>query len=184
LSSDIVRMDGLLRRYGPETAAIRTALQRYTGASLEDLFSNGGGTKQNVDNPATAKLLDDVQDRILALTPADDRQRWLSAQALQLAADLSAASSLVVQENVSSLPFPFLGAVLIWLTVLFASFGVFAPGNVTTVVALFLCAFAVSSAVKLVLDLDTPFDREIHVSPPPIHISSDPLRHAMQAINR
>jgi len=40
-------MDGLLRRYGLETAAIRTAVQRYAEASLEDLFSTGANMEAN-----------------------------------------------------------------------------------------------------------------------------------------
>jgi hypothetical protein len=31
---------------------------------------------------------------------------------------------------------------MLWLTVLFASFGLFAPRNVTVIIALFLCALA------------------------------------------
>ena len=173
-----------LRRYGPETEAIRNALQSYTATKYADLFSRGAGAKRNVDNPATAKLLDGVQDRILTLKPADDRQRWLSARALELAAKVGEAGALLSQENTNSLPLPFLGAVTLWLAVLFASFGLFAPRNVTVVVALFLCALAVSTAFKLILDLDTPFEGNIRLAPPPIRISSDPMRHALDAIRR
>lgn len=129
---------------------------------MEDLFPTGADKRRNVDDPASDAVLDDVQDRILALRPGDDRQRWLAAQALQLASHLSETRSLLVQQNVSSLPLPFVGAVVLWLTVVFASFGLFAPRNTTTIVALFFCAFAVSAAIKLVLDLDTPFEGGIH----------------------
>ena len=184
LSSDIIRLDMLLRRYGPEAEAARNALQRYTTMKFDDLFSNGAGRKSNVDNPATLKILDDVQDRILVLKPVDDRQRWLGAQALQLAAEMSEARSLLVQQNESSLPLPFLGAVMLWLAVVFASFGLFAPRNATAIIALFFCAFAISAAIKLILDMDTPFGGDIRLSRPPIHISSDPLRHAIEAIRQ
>ena len=184
LSSDIVRLDALLRRYGPEADTTRTALQHYAAAKLEDLFPNGDGRKPDVANPATLKLLDDVQDRIVLFKPADDRQRWLGGQALQLAGELGDAGAGVIQQDVSSLPLPFLGAVTIWLVVVFASFGVFAPRNATTIIALFLCAFAVSAAIKLVMDLDTPFEGDIRITRPPIHISSDPLRQAADTIRR
>ena len=184
LSSNISQLDALLRRYGPETAAIRDILQRFTATKLEDLFADRADGKHNVDSPATARMLDDVEDRILALKPADDRQRWLSAEALRLAADVGAARSLLVQQNVNSLPLPFVGVVVLWLIVVYGSFGLFAPRNATTVVALFFSVLAVSMAFKLVLDLDNPFDRGIRVTPPPIRISGEPLRHALETIRQ
>ena len=58
-------------RYGPETASIRTALQRYTELKLEDLFPTKPDGRCDVDSsPTTAKVLDDVQDQILGLKPA------------------------------------------------------------------------------------------------------------------
>ena len=184
LSSDIIQLDATLRRYGPETEAARAGLQSYATLQLQDLFSSGTNRRPNVDDPASAALLEVVQDRILALKPADDRQRWLSAQALAQATGINQVRAQLVQQNVNTLPLPFVGAVLLWLVVVFASFGLFAPRNVTAFVALFFCALAVSSAVKLVLDLDTPFEGGIRLTPPPIHISSDPLRHAIGTINR
>jgi hypothetical protein len=147
---------------------------------VEDLFPSD--TRPNVDNPATLKMLDHVEDLILTLKPGDDRQRWLSTQALQLTVAVGDVQARLSQEDVNSLPLPFLGAVMLWLTVLFASFGLFAPRNVTVIIALFLCALAVSAAIKLVLDMDTPFEGRIQLSRPPIHISSDPMRHAIEVI--
>jgi len=184
MSSNIILLDATLRRYGPETEAVRAGLQSYSTMELQDLFSSGTSRRPSVDDPKSAAALEVVQDRILALKPADDRQRWLSAQALTLAAGVNQERSLLVQQNVTTLPLPFVGAVLLWLVVVFASFGLFAPRNVTAFVALFFCAFAVSSAIKLVLDLDAPFEGGIRLTAPPIHLSSDPLRHAIEAINR
>jgi hypothetical protein len=183
LSSEMIRLDAILRRYGPETESIREGQQRYARMRFDDLFSRGPNGQRNVADQAAAKLQDELQDRILNLKPQDDRQHWLVDQALQLSAQMNVERSLLVQEDANSLPLPFMGAVIIWLSVVFASFGLYAPRNITTVIALFFCAFAVSSALKLVLDLDTPFDGNIHLSPPPIHISSDPLRRAIETIN-
>lgn len=183
-SADIGQLDSLLRRYGPEADPLRKALQRYTELKLEDLFPTAANGRRDVANPATAKVLDDVQDRMLALKPGDERQRWLSAQALAASVKVSAAQSKMVEENTNTVPLPFVGAVTLWLAVLYASFGLFAPRTSVTVIALFLSAFAVSMAFKLVLDLDTPFAGGIHVTPPPIHISSEPLRDVLQVIRK
>ena len=49
---------------------------------VEDLFPSD--TRPNVDNPATLKRLDHVEDLRVTRNPGDDRQRWLCTQALQL----------------------------------------------------------------------------------------------------
>ena len=184
LSSNIGQLDVLLRRYGPETAPIRDVLQRFTVMKLDDLFADKADGKRNVDSPATAGMFDDVEDRILALRPGDDRQKWLSGEALRLAAGVRAARSLLVQQNVNSLPLPFVGVVVLWLIVVYGSFGLFAPRNATTVIALFFSILAVAMAFKLILDLDNPFDRGIRLTPPPIRMSSEPLRRTLETIRQ
>ncbi len=184
LSSNISQLDELLRRYGPEADGIRDMLKRFTAMKLDDLFSDPAGGKHSVDNPATAKLFNEVEDRILALKPGDERQRWLSTEALRLAAGVAAARSLLVQQNVNALPLPFVAVVVLWLIVVYGSFALFAPRNATTIAALFFSVLAVSMAFKLVLDLDSPFDRGIRVTPPPISISSEPLRHTLETIRQ
>ena len=183
-SADIGELDQLLRRYGPQTDPVRKALQRYTELKLEDLFPTKANGRRDVDSPTSAGVLDDVQDQILALRPGDERQRWLSAQALAASARVSAAQSKMVEENTNTVPLPFVGAVTLWLAVLYASFGLCAPRSSVTVVALFLSAFAVSMACKHVLDLDTPLAGGIHVTRPPIHISSESLRDVLQVIRK
>jgi hypothetical protein len=64
-----------------------------------------------------------------------------------------------------------------WLAIVFTSFGLFAPHNLTAGAALFLCAIAVSCAVQVIFELDTPFQGIIR-------ISSAPTRHALEMISR
>jgi hypothetical protein len=175
MSADLIRLDRLLRRYGPEAGTAREGLQRYVAMKFDDLFPGGTYGKPNVDNRATLETMEHVQDSILALRPEDNRQQWLIAQALQLMAAISETRWLLVQQSASSIPLPFLIMFVFWLTLLFGSFGLFAPRNVTTVVALFLCSLAVSGGVEMVLDMDSPFEGAVH-------ISSAPMRHAMEVI--
>ena len=61
----------------------------------------------------------------------------------------------------------FLVALLFWLTITFASFGLFAPRNALVVTVLFVCALSVASAVFLVLEMDGPFDGLLWVARAP-----------------
>jgi len=59
-----------------------------------------------------------------------------------------------------------------WLSLIFASFGLFAPRNATVIVTLFVCALSVSGAIFLILELDRSFEGLLQ-------ISSAPLRDAL-----
>jgi hypothetical protein len=184
LSTHIVRVDLLLRRYGLETIPARAALRNYTSTIFHDLFPPTQDGTRIVEDPAADQALDQVQALIISLKPTSDLQNWLKGQALGLAAEVSAARWLLAQHEISSFPLPFLGAVVLWLTFLFASYGFFAPLNATSVVAIFLCAFAVCTAVKLILDMDTPFAGGIYLESPPIHVSNVPLRRALELLGQ
>jgi len=106
LSADIIQLDGLLHRYGPEAAPVRQALQRYTAMKIVDLTPVGNNGISNMDSPASLRALEEVQDLILALKTTDNRQHWLIDQAMQLVADVGGARSLLIQQNESSIPLP------------------------------------------------------------------------------
>ena len=182
LSVDIIQLDGLLRRYGPEADPVRQTLQRYTAMKIADLTPGESDRMVNLENPASLRALTQIQDMILALKTTDGRQHWLIDQAMMLVGDMGGARLLLIEQNQSSVPLPFLFMIVLWLTILFTSFGLFAPRNVITVTALFLCAFAVSSAVKVILDMDAPFGGRIRMSGFPLRVSTDPMRHAIEVI--
>ena len=66
----------------------------------------------------------------------------------------------------------FLVLPVFWLSIVFASFGLFAPANPTTIVILFLCSLAVSGGIVLIEELDNPQSGLIQ-------ISSDSMRKAL-----
>jgi hypothetical protein len=55
-----------------------------------------------------------------------------------------------------------------WLTIIFISFGLFAPRNMTVVVSLFVSALSVSGAIFLILEMYSPYAGLIHVSAAPL----------------
>src|SRR5262249_30355577 len=127
------------------------------------------------ENPRTLTLLEDLEDRLSSLKSATSTQEWLQSQALQIVGDVETVRWALAQESSSLIPLPLLGAMLIWLAVIFVSFGLFAPRNATTIVALFFTAFAMAAAVKVTIDMETLQGR--------VHLSSAALRHAVEEIN-
>jgi hypothetical protein len=113
-----------------------------------------------------------ILDKIQELSPKNDSQRSLQAQALNMAIDLGKMRWLMFEQGGSSISMPLLVMLVFWLTIIFSSFGLFAPRNATVVTTLFLCALAVAAAIFLILEMYAPFQGLIQ-------ISSAPLRSAL-----
>jgi len=175
-SNDLIRMDRLLRRFGPAAQTSRDVLGRYAAMKVQDLFPAGGAGTIRFDDPRALNLLEQLEDGVSSLKPATSTQQWLQSQALQVAGELETTRWALVQENSTLIPLPLLGAMIIWLTVIFVSFGLFAPCNATTIGALFFAAFALAAAVKITIDMETLQGR--------VRISSTPMRHALDEISR
>jgi hypothetical protein len=112
--------------------------------------------------------IEEIQDQILALTPQTDTQRWLKTEALKLTDEVVRTRWRVLGSAAGSVPRPFLGVVIFWLTVTFASFGLYAPRNATVLFVLLVASASVAAAVFLILELDNPFDGIIRVSAAPL----------------
>jgi hypothetical protein len=177
LSADIIRLDRMLRRYGPDAEAARETLRRYAERKTADLFPDNPKDPVRIDNEATYDLLFRVEELLLALHPADARDQWLVGQAMTLAANIGNTTWLLAQQERQEMPRAFLILVTFWLTLLFASFGLFAPRKLMSAVVLVLCALAVSGAVELILELEDPFTRLVRISPLP-------MRNAVHALTQ
>jgi hypothetical protein len=65
----------------------------------------------------------------------------------------------------------------LWLVIIFAGFGLNAPGNAVSVMTITLGALSIASVMFVILDLDTPFVGFFTVS-------SEPLREALAQLSR
>ena len=173
---DLLTLDRLLARYGPETTPTRAALKSAIGRKIELLWPQDGSNPAQADPSVSGAVLEGLVESIRALTPRDDAQRHLQSRALDLGESLLATRWLAVADQSTSIPFAFLVVLLSWLLIIFASFGLFAPRNATVVVVLVLCALSVAGAVFLVLEMDRPLEGLIRVSP-------EPLRQAFAKLN-
>lgn len=162
----ILTLDRHLARYGPETQPTRDLIQRAIAARIEDIWHVGG--LQTLHAAGGAPPIEDIENQILALSPQNDNQRWFKSEALKLSQEIVKARWRVLESSGGSVPVPFLVVVIFWLTVTFASFGLYAPRNATVVAVLFVAAVSVAAAVFLVLELDGPLDGFIRVSSKPM----------------
>ena len=175
----LLALDRVLARYGPETGQIRSQLKQAVGERIDMIWPSDSSRPRALDPTASgmAPRVEALADAIRSLKPHDDLQKALQTRAVDLAEILLQARWLATAGIEASVPLPFLVVLLFWLTVTFASFGLFAPRNGTVIVVLFVCALSIGGALFLVLELDGPFDGLLRVSP-------DPLRFAYTHINR
>jgi hypothetical protein len=178
-AADILTLDRVLARYGSDASEIRKNLKHAIGDRIEMIWPQGSFKSANLDplRSGAESEVERLAGAIRGLNPRDDTQRALKSRALDLTEALLQARWLVLAGTETSVPVPFLVILLFWLTITFASFGLFAPRNATVLVVLLVCAVSVASAVFLVLEMDVPFDGLLK-------ISSQPLRYAYAHLNQ
>lgn len=172
-SADLILLDRNLAQYGPETAAARAVLRRYVDFKIAAMWPAEAAV---VADPAGWRLLEQVQESVRTLTPATDSQRFIQPRALQIGGDL-AQTRWLLNEQVGSIPVPFLLVVASWLAIIFTSCGLFAPRNVVVITVLFFCSLSIAGALFLILDMAQPFQGFVRVS-------SAPLRNALAMLGQ
>ena len=172
MSANIILLDRVLAHYGPETKDARDLLKGTVNNMINRMWPQEGSGPQL--QPVAAEAF---YDKIQALSPQNEVQRQLQAQAVKISVDIGQSRWLLFEQGGRSIPMPFLVLLIFWVTVIFLSFGLFAPRNATVIVTLFLCALSLSGAIYLILELDHPFGGLVQ-------ISSAPLRSALSQIDK
>jgi hypothetical protein len=165
MSANIILLDRVLAHYGPETKDTRELLPDFVGNMIGQIWPESSSQPKEL-NPKQGDLLYDMME---GLSPQNDTQRTLKAQAQKVSIDIAQTRLLLLEQGGSSIPKPFLVLLIFWVTIIFLSFGVFAPRNMTVIAALLLCALSVSGAIFLILELDRPFAGIIQISSAPLH---------------
>ena len=123
----------------------------------------------------TIIMLESVQDEILDLEPKNPRQEYLRTLCLTLTSTIIQAGWSLETLAGHSIPVPFLILLVFWLSIVFASFGLFAPPNPTTIVMLLLCSIAVSGGIYFIEELDNPSSGLIQISPDAMRRSANEI---------
>jgi len=175
LSANVVLLDRVLAHYGSEAKEARDMLRSVVASALDRIWPADSSRAAQLEPTATPA--EGLYDKIRGLSPQDEAQRSLQAEALQIAIDLARTRWLLFEQAGSSISMPFLVLLAFWLVIIFVSFGLFAPRNATVLVTMLVCALSVSGGIFLILELDRPFAGLIR-------ISSAPLRSALAHLGR
>lgn len=173
---DILTLDRLLARYGPETKAMRGTLKMLVAQRVDAIWP-GQPRPPLLDPGRTLAQAESLAEQIQELAPHNPRQEAIRSRATELSESLLRVRWMVIPEGARTIPMPFLLILLLWLTLTFTSFGLFSPRNPTVLAVLFVCSLSVGSALFLVLELDSPFDGWLKVSP-------EPMRYTLSLLDR
>ena len=165
-SANVVLLDGILAQYGPETKEARDQLRVVVTRVLDRMWSKDRASSAPSDPSSAGGAA--FFEKIQGLSPKDDRQRLLQAQAFNLAIGLGQTRWLMYEQGTTSVSVPLLVVLVLWLTLILGSFGLFAPANATVITSLCLSALSVEAAIFLILEMYSPYSGVIQVSSAPL----------------
>ena len=175
MAAKVTFLGRVLAAYGPEAAGVRAQLRETMEEGIRQMWP--GEMRRPARLAPNTQAANAAYGAIQALSPHNDMQVALKAQAASLAVDVAQVRSLLVAQSVASVSKPMLIILVSWLVVIFLGFSVLAPPNATTILALLVSALAVSGAIFLILELDEPFGGLIG-------ISSEPMLNALHQIEK
>ena len=173
ITADLILLDDILTQYGPQARFVREQIRSTVGPFADRLWrEKETGTRGPFETDATEQQ---VYLAIQKLSPQDNVQRSLQSRAVQVSNDLAQARFLLFVQSENLIPTPFLAVLAFWLMIIFASFSLFSPLNVTVVTFLFLFALSSACAIFLILQLSRPFTGLMMISSAPLRNALAPL---------
>jgi hypothetical protein len=160
IAARALELDIALAEFGPET---KEARERFKAGmqKVHDMF--WGGNPIFDSNPGQLRPgkaipnLEAIDASVAALNPGTSLQKQAVATAAADAGFIRSTRLLIALQLQSPVSWPLVTIVIIWSVLLFCGFGLLSRINSTTVVALGFGAFAVASALFLIIELSQPY---------------------------
>jgi hypothetical protein len=174
-ASKLLQLDGVLRRYGPEAAPARAQLKAAAIQIYEDDWGHGSETPPTVVDSSAA--IDVFAKSLDSLNPTTEAERFRHSRANEIAASIVDQRLLTSLQISNSISWPFLIILVSWTSLLFFGFGITVRRNGTSIATLAVAAFAVASAVFLIVELSEPYSGWLR-------LPSTPLAQAIDALGQ
>jgi len=166
-SANIVVLDRVLAQYGPETGEVREILRGAVAHIVEETWSHSRHASSQFGR-ASSTSSGIILEKIQALSAETEFQRAMKSQAWNMALNVVQTRWLLYEQGAGSASKPMVVVMVFWLTIVFVSWGLFAPRNPTVVATLFIAALSVSGAIFLILEMYNPFGGVIQISSAPV----------------
>lgn len=150
----LVSIDRVLADFGEDAAPVRRRIKEAAQGWITRINSPEGDQHADLGVVQRGEVLENLVDEIKALKPTSDAQADDKARAGEFADGILHDRWMLQTERAASTPTVFLYVVLAWLAIEFFVFGLFVSRNAMVMLATFLGALTVASAMFLVLDLE------------------------------
>ena len=173
ITTNIILLDALLEQYGPEAHNLRVIFRGAVGP-MADRIWNEGGKDNSAPFVATSQAMAFI-NKVQELQPTNDTKRTLQTRVLNAIAELTQSRLALFSQAHDSISLPFLAILIFWLTIIFASFGLFVRPNPIVIITFIVGALSVSGAIFLILEMDQPFAGLMQISSVPVRNALAPL---------
>lgn len=166
-----------LDEYGPEAQPIRDDLRVALTSEVNSIWPEENGSLYGQPSLEKSGSLRQALKDLSLLKPTTEEQRALIPQIRSVLFACAQARWLLIEQAESRVPAPLYTIIVIWLTLLFIGFGLFAPRNITVLAALVICAGCASTAIFLCAEMNGPLDGIMKVS-------SSPMQRAIRHLEK
>jgi hypothetical protein len=165
----LTQLDQCLRNLGPDGNAPREILKSYTAAAIASTWPSEP-PPAGVDYPDTSAMprvgpsavLGGMMNRIdlelRHVSPGDNFHLSVRQDCLVDFRNVSRARLIAIESASGKISLPFRSILVLWLMIIFATFGLAAPRNSLSLIGIVLCAVSLSSAMFVISDLDGLYD--------------------------
>ncbi|MBV9537983.1 MAG: hypothetical protein JOY70_03500 [Acidisphaera sp.] len=184
----LTALDQCLRDVGPAGDAARADMRSYVAAVIASTWPAekppSGVTYPNTKDmpllgatPVLAGLMNRIGQQVDGLAASTPAQSHVADRCRSVYDQVQTARRAVIEDVRGGLSAPFYRMLVFWLIVIFASFGLISPRHSLSMITIVLCAFSLSTALFVVVDLDRPYGGVFA-------ISSSTMREALAAMMR
>jgi len=161
LATELILLDRTMRGLGLEAEGARRHLVEYVQTALKEAVALE-------ENPQAEASLEAAGAGLKAILVSDEQKVALWNDARQLYQQVVRQRWVVLDASGGTIPTPLVGMVILWLAIIFASFGYRAPRNTIVMASCCLAGLLISATLYLILDMDTPSSSMIRASNAPI----------------
>jgi hypothetical protein len=155
ITANVILLDLLLEQYGLDAQNLR-GLLRIGVPIIVERITNEGRSGKSAPFETTSEAQRFVA-RIQDLKSNTEAQHALQVRIVNAAIQLAQSRLALFTQTHDSIPAPFLTILIFWLTIIFASFGLFVRPVPIVVITFVVGALSVSGALFLILEMDQPF---------------------------
>lgn len=171
-AAQTIFIDRMLTQYGSEASVSRGLLSRAHAAAVDYLHTARSKDSVGSDDTVRQAGLEAFLASLRQLSPTSDEQRQIKSYVIDQGWRLAETRWLIAEQNRSSIPQIFFVALVAWLAFIFFGFGLITENNATALCSLLGGALLATSAIFVILEMDSPLDGMVNVSIAPMENAS------------